>query len=102
MRTQVGRNGVGRLTMAAMVVFAAMGSFVATDAAFADGKPRIVVAPGPPQPVMIPPPEFIPTPPAPLPGLPPSRIEPLPPLVIYATPLTPVPLPPRGGNSAHK
>jgi hypothetical protein len=73
-----------RLALALMFV---VGAFAATDDAFADGKPRIAVIPGPPQPVMIPSPEFIPTPPAPLQGAPPSRIEPLPPLTIYSTPL---------------
>jgi hypothetical protein len=83
-----------RLPLAAMFVVAA---FATADAAFADGKPGIVVAPGPPQPVMIPPPEFIPTPPAPLQGALPSRIEPLQPLVIYSTPLA-VGLPPLRGR----
>ena len=81
-----------RLTLAAMFFIAATGATLADN--------RIGVAPGAPQPVMIPPPEFIPTPPAPLQGLPPSRIEPLPPLVIYTTP--PVVVPPRSIQGARK
>ena len=82
------------LILTTMFVVAAISGFVATDASVADGRPGIGVAPGAPQPVLIPPPEFIPTPPAQLQGLPPSRIEPLPPLVIYTTPPTRVPVPP--------
>lgn len=84
-----------RLKWTVRFIVAAVGGFAAIAVAWAgDAKPRIGIAPGPPQPVMSPPPEFIPTPPAPLQGLPPSRIEPLPPLVIYTTPLVAVPLPP--------
>jgi hypothetical protein len=91
----------GPLALAAMFVVAAIGGFAASEATLAaDGKPRIVVTPGPPQPVFTPSPEFIPTPPAPLQGFPPSRIEPLPPLVIYTTPL--VVVPPHSGQGARK
>ena len=84
-----------RMAWIAMFVSAAISGFAASGKALAaDSKPEIVVTPGPPQPVMIPHPEFIPTPPAPLQGLPPSGIQPLPPLVIYTTPQVAMPVPP--------
>ena len=91
-------NRYNRLALASMFVVAA---FAATDAAFADGKPRIVVTPGPPQPFLSPSPEFIPTPPSPVQGFPPSSIEPLPPLTIYTTPLVVGPSP-HAGQGSHK